>query len=456
MAGWARGRNRHPRAGPGRSRAWPVRRSQPVVKVPSGDRSTVGYQRGFGCGGAARDFHHGLLGYKARTAVPGPHDRPVSTAHLDPHKFAERLPRWLVPEGPEADVVVSCRVRLARNVAGFPFVSKVSNERAVELAGQLKEACTSAAVAAAAVGGDLSDASAGPMTWIDVQEASTLLRLLLRERHLVSRDLAPVSEERSALPGRGVAFAESETLSIMVNEEDHLRVQTMVPGLGLEQAWARARDVDQVLERSVDLAYDAHVGYLTCCPTNVGTGMRASVMLHLPALGMVHSEIEKVFVAAQRTGLAVRGLYGEGSRAFGDFYQVSNQVTLGRSEEDLVAELVELVPSIVRFERSMRESLLEERRTALIDRVSRSHGLLKTARSMPTDGALAHLSSLRLGRYLGLWNALGADALAQIRVQIQKGHVQALGQKEPDAELVDLTERDRMRAAFLRRALAPR
>ncbi len=379
----------------------------------------------------------------------------MSVTSLDPHKFAERLPRWLVPEGPEADVVISCRLRLARNVRGYPFVSKLSSERAAELAARLKPLLTSSDVAQAASLEDPSTDS-DEVLWIDVEEASPLLRMLMRERHLVSRDLAPVPDERPALSGRAVAFSRAESVSIMVNEEDHLRIQSMAPGFRLAQAWERAQAVDRTVEEAVEFAVDQQVGYLTCCPTNVGTGLRASVMLHLPALGMVRSEIEKVFAAAQRTGLAVRGLYGEGSRAFGDFYQVSNQVTLGRGEDQLIAELSDLVPAIVRFERSLRACLLDERRSALVDRVSRSFGLLRTARSMPTDGALAHLSNLRMGLSLGLWSELSAEALAHIRIQIQKGHVQALSQKAPDGELIEPSERDRLRAAYLRQVLAVR
>jgi protein arginine kinase len=375
----------------------------------------------------------------------------VSVASLDPRSFAERLPHWLIPSGPDADVVVSCRVRLARNVAGFPFVTRLRPEQAGELAERLREPLTSRAVErVAALDGD----SGSEMLWVEVEQASPLVRHLLRERHVVSRDLAPTSDERPSQPGRAVAFSRSETLSVMVNEEDHLRLQTMAPGFRLTQAWERAQALDRVLEQAIDTAYDTTVGYLTCCPTNVGTGLRASVMLHLPALGLVRSEIDKVFSAAQRTGLAVRGLYGEGSRAFGDFYQISNQVTLGRSEEQLIGELAELVPAVVRFEREMRRSLLTERREALVDRISRSWGLLRTARSMPTDGALAHLSNLRLGLYLELWDARPAEVLARARVQIQKGHVQALSQTDPEQELIEPSQRDRLRAAFLRRVLA--
>jgi protein arginine kinase len=376
----------------------------------------------------------------------------VAVTTIDPHKFAERLPAWLQPQGPESDVVVSSRVRLARNLAGFPFVSKLSDERAIELSHSLRDTLlqTGAAV--------VSESGAAPteMVWIEMAEVSPLVRLLLRERHLVSRDLAPVPEERPAQPGRAVAFARDESFAVMVNEEDHLRLQSLAPGFQLARAWEGAQALERALDGQIEPAFDRDVGYLTCCPTNVGTGLRASVMLHLPALGMVRSEIEKVFAAAQRTGLAVRGLYGEGSRAFGDYYQVSNQVTLGRSEEDLLTELGELVPAIVRFERTLRENLLRERRAALVDKISRSFGLLRTARAMPTDGALSHLSSLRLGLHLGLWSELDAADLARARVQIQKGHVQALNQDPPQGELMETSERDRLRAAYLRKLLATR
>lgn len=365
----------------------------------------------------------------------------MTAPSIDGFRFAERVAPWLIPQGQDSDVVVSCRVRLARNVQGYPFVSKLTPERAVELAQRLR----------ADVGGLKLD---GEMLWVDVADVSPVLRLLLRERHLVSRDLAPSSDERPAIPGRAVAFSKSETLSIMVNEEDHLRLQSMASGFQLDQAWQRAQDCDRALEHRVSFASDSQYGYLTCCPTNVGTGLRASVMLHLPALALARTEMEKVFTAATRTGLAVRGLYGEGSRAIGDFYQVSNQITLGRTEADLIGELQELVPAIVRFERRVRDELLKEQKSALVDRVNRSWGLVRTARAMPTDGALAHLSNLRMGSALGLWSGASLETLAKLRVQIQKGHLQVLFQRQIADQLVDPTERDRMRATFLRQTFA--
>ena len=281
-----------------------------------------------------------------------------------------------------------------------------------------------------------------------------MLRLLLRERHLVSRDLVPSEDGTKAAPGRAVAFGASECVSVMVNEEDHLRLQTMTAGYAIRTAWERARELDRFLEARLPYAVDGEFGYLTGCPTNVGTGLRASVMLHLPALGLVRSELEKVFAAAQRTGLAVRGQYGEGSRAAGDLYQISNQITLGRGEEDLVRDLEALVPRILEFERRVRELLLREQRAALVDRIARSIGLLRTARSMPTEAALAHLSNVRLGLHLGLVREPSLEVLAPLSVQVQRAHVQALAQEPLEAELCEASVRDTLRASWLRRRLA--
>jgi protein arginine kinase len=228
----------------------------------------------------------------------------------------------------------------------------------------------------------------------------------------------------------------------------------MAAGFALQEAWTRVRDLDRRLEGEVGFCFSEELGYMTGCPTNVGTGLRASVMLHLPGLGLVRSELEKVFTAAHRTGLAVRGMYGEGSRAAGDLYQISNQVTLGCTEEQLIADLESLVPCIVEFERKLRRLLLDEQRRALEERVQRSLDMLRTARSLPTDVALVHLSNVRLGACLGLLDACDPTSLNRVTIQVQKGHVHALS-AEPDGDrLHDPTERDRLRASFLRQRFA--
>jgi len=368
---------------------------------------------------------------------------PMTLPPIDPRRFAERIGAWLSSTGPESDVVVSCRVRLARNVDGLPFVARMDPKAAVDLAARLHEELVSARLD-------------GETHWVAMTEASPLLRVLLRERHLISRDLAPAEDGAAALPGRAVAFGASESIAAMVNEEDHLRLQALASGFDLSRAWRRVQDLDRTLEARIPFAHTRTLGYLTGCPTNVGTGLRASVMMHLPALSIVRTELEKVFAAAQRTGLAVRGMYGEGSRAAGDFYQVSNQITLGRSEEQLVLDLQALVPAIILFERDLRRMLASERRSALQDRIQRSQGLLRTARALQTDQALAHLSTLRLGLELQLLEEPKLALLNQLGVQVQKGHVQALSQEEPGTTLVEASERDRLRASLLRQRLAPR
>ena len=359
---------------------------------------------------------------------------------FEPSRFAHRVGSWLTARGRDSDVVVSCRTRLARNLDGYPFASKLEPERAREICERVRPLL-------------VDQRLDGETIWIEIPEAPTLVRLLLRERHLVSRDLAPSDTSRGDRPGRAVAFGADETISIMINEEDHLRLQAMSAGFELDDAWERVCALDRRLEADMGFAHSERLGYLTGCPTNVGTGLRASVMLHLPGLGFVRSELEKVFAAAQRTGLAVRGMYGEGSRAAGDFYQISNQVTLGRTEEQLLADLGALVPSIIEFERRVRQALLEERRHLLEDRVAHSYDMLRTARSMPTEVSLAQLSNVRLGGCLGLLSNVDVGDLNAVAIQIQRGHVQVLGGDlpAPGRDLLEPSERDRLRASFLRR-----
>ena len=370
------------------------------------------------------------MGAMSPAEVPSDPMEPV-----EPRWFAGHLARWVAESGPEADVAVSSRVRLARNLEGVRFRTRYGPEEALGVASRARAALADVLPRA---------------RWIPVDSAGPLVRLLLRERYLCSRDLAPVDERDDGLPGRAVAFGVDEDLSVMVNEEDHLRMQAIVPGFALEEAYGRALALDRGLEERLDYAWSEPLGYLTSCPTNVGTGLRASVMLHLPALGMVPSELEKVIRAAQRTGLAVRGIYGEGSRAVGDLYQISNQVTLGRSEEQLLGDLGALVPGILDFERRIRETLAKEHREALRGRVAEARLALSTARSLDSEAALTSLSVLRLGALLGLDEGVGRSDFGRLVIQVQRAHVQSLGPEEPGTELVAPSRRDAWRAAYLR------
>src|SRR5438309_5519537 len=249
---------------------------------------------------------------------------------------------WLRGTGPESDIVISSRVRLARNLAAFPFTNRATAFQKAEIEGLLRDRIAKL---------ELSP----KLGYVNVPGLSTLDRQFLVERQLISRELA------AAEGPRGVALGPQETVSLMVNEEDHIRLQVMRSGFALDEAWQQIDRVDDLLEQRVSYAFSDEFGYLTACPTNVGTGMRGSVMLHLPALVMT-KDIEKVFRALQKINLAVRGLYGEGSRASGDFYQISNQVTLGKSETKILNEIRDVIPRIITYERQARMSWLRDNR----------------------------------------------------------------------------------------------
>ena len=271
---------------------------------------------------------------------------------------------WLRGSGPMSEIVISSRIRLARNVAGKPFLSKCSRAERSTLERNIREVV-------------LHSGLANDMFYVDLDSAPEIDRQLLVERHLISKQHA------TAEGARGVAIGDGETVSIMVNEEDHLRIQVLRSGLQLEEAWEQINRVDDQLEDKLDYAFHPRFGYLTACPTNVGTGIRVSVMLHLPALKLT-GEIEKVFRAAKDMRLAVRGLYGEGTEATGDFYQISNQTTLGKTEDEIISDFKHLViPKIIDYEHHARRTLVNDRTVALDDKVSRALGMLQTPVSSP-------------------------------------------------------------------------
>ncbi|MGE0709596.1 MAG: protein arginine kinase [Planctomycetota bacterium] len=339
------------------------------------------------------------------------------------------LGEWLEGSGPESDIVMSTRIRLARNVVQFPFPTRIEESKKTELERYLRER-----IGAAHLAGDVG--------YQNLNEASDLDRQCLVERHLISRDHASSRGER------GVAVEREGTLSIMVNEEDHLRLQVLRSGLQLDAAWAQIEGIDRALEQHLDYAFSPEFGYLTSCPTNVGTGMRVSVMLHLPALVMTKL-IEKVFHAVSNVNLAVRGFYGEGTQALGDFYQISNQVTLGVSEADVLKAMAERVPQIIRYERNMREKLISENRVGLEDRVWRALGLLQRARLINSEETMSYLSAVRMGVNLGLVDSIPIALVNELFILTQPAHLQKLNGCE-----LETPQRDEIRAAFVRGRLA--
>jgi protein arginine kinase len=335
---------------------------------------------------------------------------------------------WLKPGGPQSDIVLSTRVRLARNVAGRPFATRLRPEERQDLEAFLKKAVVKAL-------------GARDITWFELGDVSEIDRRCLVERHIISRELAAAEGQR------GVAVDGAQQLAIMANEEDHLRLQVIFPGLQLQEAWLEADSVDNHLEEEITYAFSPKLGYLTACPTNVGTGMRASVMLHLPSL-VLTKQIEKVFRAVARMRLAVRGLYGEGTQATGDIYQISNQASLGRSETDILKTLGAVIPQIVDYEQQARRVLVNESPAILDDRIYRAWGILTHARTISSDETLTLLSAVRLGVHLERLKGIDIGVINELFLLTRPGHIQ----KIRGAELAE-SERDIARADYIRKRL---
>ena len=336
---------------------------------------------------------------------------------------------WLRGNGPMSEIVISSRIRLARNVSGFPFLSRCSHTQRQAVEAQVRETILGAGIA--------------PQTlYVDLEHAPETDRQLLVERHLISKPHA------GAEGARGVAIGENETVSIMVNEEDHLRLQVLRSGLQLEEAWEQINRIDDLLESKLDYAFHPRFGYLTACPTNVGTGIRVSVMLHLPALKLT-GEIEKVFRAAKELRLAVRGLYGEGTEATGDFYQISNQTTLGKTEEDIIGDFRStVIPKIIDYERHARRTLLDDRTVALDDKVSRALGVLRSARLIASEETLLLLSHLRMGVNLGRVKDIDIRTINELFLLTQPAHLQRIQGRKLEGDV-----RRAVRADYIRQRL---
>lgn len=345
--------------------------------------------------------------------------------------LAGKCGEWLRGSGPESDIVISSRIRLARNLAEFPFVRRASEEERSQLLRQVKK--------------KLETIEAWPgMLLLELHQLDDVDRQFLVERQLMSREMADGEGERA------VAIDRDERFSIMINEEDHLRIQVMCSGLDVHTAWDRIDQIDNELEQRLTYAFHEELGYLTACPTNVGTGLRVSVMLHLPAL-VITREIEKVFRSLQKINVAVRGLYGEGSQFMGDFYQISNQITLGHTEHELVATVGEVVPRIIEYERRARDFLVNESEQDLHDDVSRAFGILCTAKKISSEETLHYLSKVRMGVNLGLINSLDISTINKLFVHTQPAHLQKLR-----GQHLSVADRNIERASYLQSHLVPK
>lgn len=334
---------------------------------------------------------------------------------------------WMSEDGPQSDIVLSSRIRLARNLKKYTFPTLFRHEEASKVI-----AIIEAALADGAIEKNV------PLEMLKMDELQLLQKQVLVEKHLISPHLANDSSHGA------VVLTETEDVSMMINEEDHIRIQCLFPGLQLKEALWKANMYDDFLENKIDYAFDETYGYLTSCPTNVGTGMRASVMVHLPGL-ILTRQMNRIVPAINQLGLVVRGIYGEGSEALGNIFQLSNQITLGKAEEEIVEDLTSVVHQIIAQERSAREALVKTSNIQLEDRVYRSYGVLANSRIIETKEAARCLSDLRLGIDLGYISHLPKTILNELMILTQPGFLQlyAGGALRP-------YERDIRRATLIR------
>ena len=323
---------------------------------------------------------------------------------------------WLDASGPVTHLVLSTRIRLARNLVNHPFAPRATLED--------RETILRDVLAAAR-----ETVSLGNALTFRLDRLERVDRQLLHERHLVSKELAGLEDQAVVRPG--AALLVQDRVGVMLNEEDHLRMQGMRSGFALEATYQEVDRLDSELGQRLPFAFHPEFGYLTSCPTNVGTGLRASVLIHLPGL-VLTKEISKVLQGLAQVGLTFRGLYGEGSELVGNFFQLSNQTTLGKSEKELLDHLGKMVRQVIEYEEQARQVLLRDARTIIEDKVWRAYGMLRHARTLSFDETMSLLSGVRLGVGLGLVDRCGLYALNKLLVHTQPAHLAALEGVRPD------------------------
>lgn len=334
------------------------------------------------------------------------------------------MSKWYIGAGEQSDIVVSTRIRLARNITEYPFPNKLNTKSRMELNNVIKEA--------------LESDNKYNLRFLEMRTLARFEAASMAERHIISPEFA------SDLDGRALMLSPEEDISIMLNEEDHIRLQVMKSGFALDEAYSVANEIDDVLGAKFNFAFDERIGFLTQCPTNLGTGMRASVMLHLPALTL-SGQIHKLINTVSKLGLTFRGAFGEGTNAVGDMYQLSNQITLGISEEFAIKNLKAITLQLCAQERTAREEMLKDVGTE--DRIFRAYGLLKWARLLSTKELMENLSFVRLGSVTGKIN-IPIETVNELMVSMQPATINArAGQKLPTQE------RDAIRASEVRNKL---
>jgi protein arginine kinase len=325
-------------------------------------------------------------------------------------------------------IVLMTRIRLARNLAGQSFPGWAREAQRAEVLTACREAL-------------LASAPMKRSAHAAVSELTELQKQMLVERHLISRELSGSSA------GSGVVINKDQTLSVMINEEDHLRIQVLRAGFQLKKAWNIINALDSELENRLDYAFSPRLGYLTACPTNLGTGLRASAMMHLPAL-VISGQMEKVVRAVNQLGMVVRGLFGEGSDASGSIFQISNQTTLGESEEAIIKRLGSVLESIIEHELNARAKLLEADPTKLFDKIGRAYGILQNSHQLTSTEAMNLLSLLRLGIDLGVFAEASRSVIDRLFIESQPGHIQSTAQHDLESGQRDILRATRLRTEF--------
>lgn len=344
------------------------------------------------------------------------------------HQFLTPTAEVARRTGPHDQVVISSRVRLARNLTGFPFPGWARKADRLKACARLREAVE--------VLPQMESSLA-----VAIEDLTQLDKQVLVERHLISR------EHAAKTSGSALVLSADEVLSVMINEEDHLRMQAVLPGLQLRRAWELIDTLDSGLETTLDYAFSPQLGYLTACPTNVGTGIRVSAMLHLPAL-VLSEQINQIVQAVNKLGLAVRGLYGEGTEALGNVFQISNQMTLGDPEEQIVERLSKVVAQVIEHETDARGLLLEKKTRSIFNHVGRAYGILANAHSVSSKEAVNLLSLFRLGIDLGLFGDTPRSLTDELFLTVQPAHLQLTSEESLSPE-----HRDYHRADMIRRSL---
>ncbi|MCK5451027.1 MAG: protein arginine kinase [Candidatus Omnitrophica bacterium] len=335
---------------------------------------------------------------------------------------------WLNREGPKSNIAISTRVRLARNLKKHLYFNRADRDQREETLNEVMQGIKKSKFFKNAL-------------FLKIKDISELDRAFLIERHLMSK------EHAMDIDSKGLVIEEKEILSVMINEEDHIRFQVMQSGFNIMGTWSVIDGIDTEVGQYLPFDYSNIFGYLTSCPTNTGTGLRASVMLHLSALVMTE-QIDKVFQAISKLGLTMRGFYGEGTEALGNFFQISNQVALGHSEMDILDNLERIIAKIIAREEETRNNLVAKRKREINDRIHRSFGTLKSARIITSSETIKLLSDIRLGSDLGLLEGIETDLINEILLVTQPAHLQKINSKK-----IAPFERDIKRADLVRKKL---